>query len=212
MEAKEIAEKIGRTTKSVEAMCERHGIKLRELRAWTEEEDEVLRQNGSKLTCARIGKLVKRSARAVAERGRELGVDLQKRGHRHHCATHPLKLRKKYAALRANGTAQQTAAKIVGVHPATARKWGAKEDQIKRTVVVKKYAFEGAEYSAPQVHKMMPAYSEKAIRSYLAEGATTKADIHRIANQRKLNSAAQARKNAIAGGLTNNNFFVKKGK
>jgi hypothetical protein len=76
----------------------------------------------------------------------------------------------------------------------------------------KTYPFEGAEYSAPEVHKMMPAYSEKAIRSYLDEGATTKADIHHIANQRRLNSKAQAKKNAIAGGLNNSSFFIKKGK
>ncbi len=127
MEAKEIAKKIGRSVKAVGSMCERHGIKLRELRAWTEEEGEVLRQNGSKLTCARIGKLVKRSARAVAERAKELGIDLQKRGHRHHSATHPLRVRKKYAKLRASGMAQATAARAVGVHQATARRWEPKK-------------------------------------------------------------------------------------
>jgi hypothetical protein len=127
MEAKEIAKKIGRSVKAVGSMCERHGIKLRELRAWTEGEDEVLRQNGSKLTRARIGKLVKRSARAVAERAKELGVDLQKRGHYHHHATHPLRVRKKYAKLRASGMPQATAAREVGVHQATARRWEEKK-------------------------------------------------------------------------------------
>jgi hypothetical protein len=76
----------------------------------------------------------------------------------------------------------------------------------------KTYPFEGAEYSAPEVHKMMPAYSVTAIRSYLESGAASKADIHRIAQQRQLNSKAQAKKNAIAGGLNNSSFFIKKGK
>jgi hypothetical protein len=79
-------------------------------------------------------------------------------------------------------------------------------------VIGKTYPFEGAEYSAPEVHKMMPAYSVTAIRSYLQAGAASKADIPRIAQQRQLNSKAQAKKNAIAGSANNNMFFVKKGK
>ena len=76
----------------------------------------------------------------------------------------------------------------------------------------KLYDFEGGQYTAAQIQKMMPVYSIKAIRSYLAEGAKTKAEVHAIAHQRQVNSKSQARKNATAGGLKNSAFFVKKGK
>lgn len=76
----------------------------------------------------------------------------------------------------------------------------------------KLYDFEGGQYTATQVQKMMPIYSIKSIRSYLAEGAKTKAEIHAIVHQRQVNSKSQAKKNAIAGGLDNSAFFIKKGK
>lgn len=74
------------------------------------------------------------------------------------------------------------------------------------------YDFEGGQYTAPEIQKMMPIYSIKSIRSYLAEGAKTKAEVHAIVHQRAVNSKSQARKNATAGGLNNSAFFVKKGK
>lgn len=76
----------------------------------------------------------------------------------------------------------------------------------------KLHDFEGGQYSAIEIQKMMPIYSIKSIRSYLAEGAKTKAEVHAIAHQRQVNSKAQAKKNAIAGGCDNHRFFIKKGK
>ena len=76
----------------------------------------------------------------------------------------------------------------------------------------KLHDFEGGQYTAAQVQKMMPIYSIKAIRSYLAAGAKTKAEVHAIAHQRQVNSKAQAKKNATAGGLNNSAFFIKRGK
>ena len=75
--------------------------------------------------------------------------------------------------------------------------------------VGEQFEYEGEMLTAPQVQKRVPAYSTSAVHRYLREGAKNMADIHRIASMREMRSKAQARKNAKAGGLNNERFFVK---
>lgn len=125
MDVHGIAKELGRTARAVDSMAERAGISLRALREWSAADDEVLRQQVGKLSAAEIGALVRLSADAVKRRAKELGVSLKRCGQYHHAAKHTDEMRQQYRTLRADGAAQQTAARIVGVHPATARRWEA---------------------------------------------------------------------------------------
>jgi transposase len=118
-----IAQALGRTRRSVDSMICRLGISLVALRAWNASEDQTLRHYARKETSAQLGKRLKRSADAVRRRARELGISLAKRGQYHHAAKHRDTKRQQYRQLRADGMAQQTAARVVDVHPSTARRW-----------------------------------------------------------------------------------------
>jgi sugar phosphate isomerase/epimerase len=125
MDAKGIAEELGRTPRSVDSMVYRLGLSMKDLRAWTSAEDETLRRFSGVLTIARLAKRLRRTPDTVKRRALALGISLQKRGQHHHAAKHPDTKRQEYRELRAAGTAQQTAARMVGVAPATARRWEA---------------------------------------------------------------------------------------
>jgi transposase len=124
MDAPTIAQALGRTQRSVDAMLFRHGISMAAIRAWTEEEDAVLREQASTLSLRQLAARLDRSYHVVRHRLRDLGVSLKKSGHAHHMAKYPPELRQRYVDLLAAGTPQQTAARMLGVHPATARRWG----------------------------------------------------------------------------------------
>lgn len=126
-DAPTIAKKLGRTRRSVDSAATRNGISFTALRAWTAEEDAVLREQADKMLLRRLAKKLKRTPDMVRGRAKQLGLSLRKRGYYHHYATHPMKVRKKYAKLRASGMAQATAARAVGVHQATARRWEPKK-------------------------------------------------------------------------------------
>lgn len=79
-------------------------------------------------------------------------------------------------------------------------------------IPTKLHDFEGGQYTAPQIQKMMPIYNVKTVRAYLAAGAKTRAEMHALAHQRQMNSIAQGRKNAAKNKHTNHALFVKKGK
>lgn len=78
----------------------------------------------------------------------------------------------------------------------------------------KLYEFEGGQYSALDIRQMMPIYSERTIRDYLAESPQpkTKADMHAIAARRAANSRISGKRNAQAVKHTNHRIFAKKGK
>lgn len=128
-DAAAIAKKLGRTPRSVESVALRNGISFTAMRAWTKAEDDMLRENAGKMLIRNLAKRLKRTPNVVKRRGRELGISFQKRGYYHHHATHPLRLRKKYAKLRAGGMAQAAAARVVGVHQATAQRWESSNEQ-----------------------------------------------------------------------------------
>jgi transposase len=107
----------------VDSAALRHGISFTKMRAWTKDEDNILREQANKMLLRRLAKKLKRTEDVVKRRAKELGLSLRKSGYYHHHATHPLRVRKKYAKLRASGMAQATAAREVGVHQATARRW-----------------------------------------------------------------------------------------
>lgn len=124
MDVPSIAEELGRSRRSVDSMAYCLGISMVALRAWTEAEDSTLRRQADKLPVAALARMLKRSPDTVKRRARALGLSLKKSGHFHHSAKHPPKLRQRYLELLGAGTPQQTAARMVGVHPATARRWG----------------------------------------------------------------------------------------
>jgi hypothetical protein len=128
-DAPTIAKMLNRTKRSVDSAALRHGIHFTALRAWTEAEDKTLAEKAKTLTARQAAEVLGRSEYYVRRRAAELGIRFKKSGHLHHSAKHPLKLRQQYVELRAGGMAQATAARQVGVHQATARRWEEKKEE-----------------------------------------------------------------------------------
>lgn len=64
--------------------------------------------------------------------------------------------------------------------------------------IPRRYLFEGQPRTIAEIRAMMPVYSEKAIRGYMAEQSppTTRAEMHALATARREASYAAMRKNA----------------
>lgn len=77
----------------------------------------------------------------------------------------------------------------------------------------KLFDFEGGRFTAADINKMVPIYSMKSLRSYLAEDPTptTIKDLHVIAAQRAASSRAASSKNAKRYKETDHKFFKLKG-
>lgn len=125
MDAQAIADELGRTRRAVDSMMDRLGIRMSQLRAWTTEEDRAIRELGQKLSVADLAKHLRRSPSVLRRRASEIGASFRKAGEYHRWAKHPASLREKYRSLVAGGMPHQTAAKAIGVHPSTARRWRA---------------------------------------------------------------------------------------
>lgn len=123
MEAQEIAAVLGRTERSVDSVLRRFKIRLTELRAWTEDEDAVLRARAKDMTIAEIGAVLERTEDVIRHRAKTIGVKFTKRGEGHSASKYDDEIRQHYIDLVAAGTPKNTAAKRLGVPPQTAMRW-----------------------------------------------------------------------------------------
>jgi hypothetical protein len=64
---------------------------------------------------------------------------------------------------------------------------------------ITRYTFEGAELTAPEVQKLVPVYSYATVLKYLRAGATTKIDMHRLAEQNRRKITTGGRRGGKAG-------------
>jgi kynurenine formamidase len=79
-DAPAIAKKLGRTRRSVDSAALRHGISFTKMRAWTKDEDTILREQANKMLLRRLAKKLKRTEDVVKRRAKELGLSLRKSG------------------------------------------------------------------------------------------------------------------------------------
>lgn len=130
MNAKSIGKLLNRTTKSVQSMMLRHGLSMKSLREWTEDEDTVIRMRSSEMTIAEVASAMGRKSDAIQWRARQLGVSFLKVGENHHAAKHSDETRQRYISLVDEGYAKLAAARMVDVHPATAHRWIRRRDKL----------------------------------------------------------------------------------
>lgn len=69
-----------------------------------------------------------------------------------------------------------------------------------------RYPFEGQPRTVAEILAMMPVYSERSVRDYLASDnpPTTRAEMHEMARKRKAESIKALKRNAVAAKKTFN--------